>query len=255
MKRVLPSRWLTLAANAVFAAGCAHSPRNVAAPAVPPDLDHVVMAVTDFTRGVAALEAATGASLDSDWTPTLGTSGADVGGTGVRAAFLALADGRFVELVGPAPDGSAVPSLASIFSPYSTPTPIGWAVRTGNADSLRGVLAERALRPGSLRNGALTAANGERHSYRAVEGWPGITTLMPFFVEWMTPRTAPMSGRPPQCTLERLVLDYYAPDSLATRIATASVRVLVAYGSAQTQGIRITLRCPDRTVEFPLHAS
>ena len=246
---------LGVLAATLFAASCTRAPHDAAAPAVPRELDHVVVAVRDFARGVAAIERATGVTLRGDWQASTGTGGADVGGTDVRAALLNLADGQFLEIVGPASDRPVPASLVAIFGPYATPTPVGWAIRTDNADSLGAVLASRGLHPGAPREGVWTGPDGSRFSYKAVEGWPGVTTLVPFFVEWQRSRPSPESARPAQCALERVVLNYYAPDTLAARMARASVHVAVEYASARAQGIRVVLRCPAGRVELPLAAS
>ena len=237
--------------------GCAPHPRATAAPAVPIDLDHVVVAVSNFTRGVGAIEMATGTVLDTGWQAPRGTGGADVGGDGVRAALLALDHGRYLELVGPQEEGfaSRPSALAQLFAPYQTPTPIGWAVRTSDVDSVRRVLSSRALHPGLPRSGILQAPTASAFAYRAVEGWPGVTTLMPFFVQWAAPTGSPAPSHAAQCVIERLGLAFYAPDSLAKRIAVADVHVAVSYSDASIQGIRLTLRCPAGVIEFPARAS
>jgi hypothetical protein len=221
---------------------------------VPTDLDHVVVAVGDFARGVATLEKATGTALTVGWRAPLGTGGADVGGADVQVGLLALDRGRFLELVGPVTDSALTTSRSTLFAPYPAPTPIGWAVRAENVDSVRRALASRAVRTEPPRIGALQTPNGTRADYRALEGWPGVTTLMPFFVQWTPANAAPGRALAPQCSLERLALAFYAPDSLAVRIARADVHVAVEYTGAQTQGIHLTLRCPAGLVELPPRA-
>src|SRR5512133_2560965 len=94
---------VALALIGFVACGRWHAASPAPAPAVPPDLDHVVVAVSDLARGEAWLRAVTGAVPSSGWVAAEGAGGgADVGG-GAGAVLLALGHGRYLELVGPAP--------------------------------------------------------------------------------------------------------------------------------------------------------
>ena len=221
------------------------------APAVPPDLDHVVVAVSDLARGAAWLRSVTGAALSPGWLAVGGSGGADIPGA---AVLLALGHGRYLELVGPAPDSSANPAAQAVFAPYPDPTPIGWAIRTSDVDSTRAVLVARGLGPAAPSAGTRRRPDGATLRYRALQGWSGVTTLMPFFVRWDS-AAGPAASLPPGCELATLRLDFWQPDSLQARIAGAGVRVAVGYGGAtQRQGIRLTMRCPGGTVELPPRA-
>jgi glyoxalase-like protein len=233
--------------------GCARHAAPLA-PVVPADFDHVIAAVDDWSRGVAALRSATGAELSTGWVAVTGTGGADVG-SAARAAILSLGRGRYLELVGPASDRSPVSAADVVFTPYHVPTPIGWAVRTSNVDSARSNLAARGLRPGIIREGERRAPSGRDVRYRTLEGWAGVTTLMPELVEWAAPDETPGDSAPPGCELDQMELVYGAPDSLRARIARAGIHVAVRYGEAAAQGIHLTLRCPTGLIELPLRAS
>lgn len=235
---------------------CGRRPAASPAPAVPPALDHVVVAVSDLARGETWLRAVTGAALSPGWLAAEGGGGgADIGG-GAGAVLLALGHGRYLELVGPAPDSSVTsPAARAAFAPYPEPTPIGWAIRTPDVDSLRGVLAARGLRPAAPGLGARRRPDGGTLRYRALAGWSGVTTLMPFFVQWEAPTASPAASLPSGCELTALRLDFWEPDSLQARIARAGVRVAVGYGGAtQRQAMHLTLRCPRGTVEIPTRA-
>jgi hypothetical protein len=99
--------------------------------------------------------------------------------------------------------------------------------------------------------------DGATLRYRTLQGWPGVTTLMPFFVQResaavSTEFAEPVASLPPGCELTALRLDFWEPDSLGSRIARAGVRVAVGYGgTTQRQGMQLTLRCPAGTVELP----
>ena len=235
-------------------AGCARHAAAPLAPVVPDAFDHVIVAVNDWLRGVAALRSATGAELSTGWVAVTGAGGADVGGA-ARAALLSLGRGRYLELVGPASDRPPGSAADAVFTPYHVPTPIGWAVRTSNVDSARNSLAMRGLRPGTIRDGQRRAPGGRDVRYRALEGWAGVTTLMPEMVEWATPAETPGNSAPPGCELDHMELVYGAPDSLRTRIARADIYVAVRYGEAAAQGIHLTLRCPTGLVELPAPGS
>ena len=256
---------LRVAVALLALAGCGRRPAAppAPAPAVPPDLDHVIVEVSDLARGAAWLRAVTGATPSPGWGTAGGSGGADFGGPGVGAVLLALGHGRYLELVGPAPDGpdSATTAAARArFAPLPVPTPIGWAVRTSDVDGVRAALAARGLRPEAPLPGARRRPDGATFRYRALQGWPYVTTLVPFFVQWEAGHgtVAPAhlaAALPPGCELTELRLDFWEPDSLQARIARAGVRVAVGYGGAtQRQTIHLTMQCPSGTVELPPRA-
>ena len=245
---------LALLTGTVGLLACGH--RRVALsptpePAVPPGFDHVVVAIDSLERGIALLREATGVTPRLIGTNSGRGGGADPG-VGSRSAIIGLGPGRFLELVAPAaPDSGGAPNSAS-YAIYHTLTPIGWAMRTPDSDSLRAALTARALRVQGLYDGERRQPDGKTVRWRVIMPWFGISTVPPFFVDWDRSAGAhPSADAPSGCTLTALTLAYppSVADTLRAQLARAGVHAIVT--PASRQSIDLTLDCPTGRVTLP----
>lgn len=227
------------------------APSPAPEPAVPPGFDHVVVAIDSLERGIALLREATGVTPRLIGTNTGRGGGADPG-AGSRSAILGLGPGRFLELVAPAAPDSGDASYSAGYAIYRTLTPIGWAMRTPDSDSLRATLTARALRVQGLYDGERRQPDGTTVRWRVIMPWFGISTVPPFFVDWDRSAGAhPSADAPPGCTLTALTLTYpsSAAETLRAQLARAGVHATVT--PASRQSIDLTLDCPTGRVTLP----
>lgn len=225
------------------------APSSSAVEAVPAGFDHVIVAIDTFARGVALLRAITGVAPVA-MGPNTGPGFGAYPGRGTQSAVLGLGAGRYLELVGPADTRDGVePSFLAI---YRRLTPIGWAVRSENLDSLHTALARQGWRRGRLfADSSRTRLDGHDLSrWRVLEPWSGISTVPPFFVEWNAAGGRhPSADAPAGCTLATVALDYPHADSLRAQVNRAGVRAQVS--PAARQAIILTLDCPTGRVRLP----
>jgi hypothetical protein len=204
-------------------------------------IDHVILAIDSLDRGIALLRKATGV------TPVYG--GAHPG-QGTQNAILSLGRGTYLELLAPNPQDSSGPAQVAEFARYRALTPVGWAVRTANADSLRTALVSRALPGGVVHPGSRRRRDGAMLSWKTVDPWgPVSEVLLPFFIQWDPSGAHPSSDAPTGCTLEALTFASPIADSVRVLLSKAALRVPVV--QAPREAMSVTLDCLTGPVAFP----
>jgi hypothetical protein len=206
----------------------------------PPGIDHVILAIDSLERGIALLRDATGL------TATYG--GAHPGG-GTQNALLGLGPGVYLELLAPNPQDAAGATRVAEFAGYRTLTPVGWAMGTSNADSLSSHLVARGAASGTVIAGSRQRPDGAVLRWRIVNPWPGVSRLVPFFIEWDAASPHPSTDAQPGCTLAAMSLASPAADSLHTLLGHAAIQILVS--SAPGDAMSVTLDCPTGRLQFP----
>jgi hypothetical protein len=208
--------------------------------AYPANIDHVILAIDSLDRGIALLREATGV--------TAAFGGAHPG-RGTQNALIGLGQGVYLELLAPNPQDSAGPAQVAAFAGVRALTPVGWAVRTSNADSLHALLVSRGVAGGAVRAGSRQRPDGALLRWRTLSPWAGASELLPFFIEWDTAGRHPSVDAPAGCTLAGFALAAPVPDSLRTLLERAVVHVPVAAAPRETMSL--TLDCPKGRIQFP----
>ena len=220
-------------------AACA--PPSVRPTPAPDYFDHVIVAIDSLDRGIALLKELTGIA------PVVGGIHP---GRGTQNALLSLGAGAYLELLAPNPSDRMGPSAVASYAKYRALTPVGWAARTTNADSLRTALLARGERAGEVRPGARALPDGRTLRWRTLAPWPGgRENLLPFFIEWAAAGPHPSADAPAGCTLESMQFIAVAPDSVRGHLANAGIHVSVTRGTSDR--LQIALRCGARIVSLP----
>ena len=213
--------------------------------AVPADLHHVIVGIDSLERGMELLRRVTGL------TPIF--AGAHPG-RGTQNALLSLGPGRYLELLAPNPaDTSAAArtlGMAARLRALRLPTPIGWALGTPDADSLRSTLVARGLPGGTVTPGARTRPDGQTVRWRALGlAWGLRSAVLPFFVEDDAAGPGLSTGAPTGCELTEFALASPHADTVRTLLQRARLSVDVAHAPAER--ISLTLACPQGRVQLP----
>jgi glyoxalase-like protein len=206
----------------------------------PANIDHVILAIDSLDRGIALLREATGVTA---------RFGGAHPGRGTQNALIALGPGVYLELAAPNPRDSAGPAQVAEFAGFRELTPVGWAVRTTDADSLHAFLVSRGLVGGAVRAGSRQRPDGTTLRWRTLDPWGGASELLPFFIEWDPAGTHPSVDAPAGCTLVGIALAAPRPDSLRTLLERAEIHVPVA--AAPREAMSLTLDCPKGRIQFP----
>lgn len=178
---------------------------TTAAPSLADDVDHVVVAIDSLEGGIEMLQQLTGVK------PVYG--GAHPG-RGTHNALLSLGPGVYLELIAPNPADSVRTPRTTSMAAYKLPHPIGWAVRSHDADSLRASLMERGLDGGNVAPGSRERPDGSTLRWRTLTPWGQLnSSILPFYIQW-APGYSGLRGRIrlpnrrvdvrwPQCTWRR----------------------------------------------------
>lgn len=202
-------------------------------------VDHIIVAIDTLERGIAMLRDATGL------TPVFGGVHP---GRGTQNALLSLGSGSYLELLAPNPSDAAGPQMVAGFASAGMLTPMGWALRAQDADSVRLLAISRGLPGGAVAPGSRARSDGSMLRWRTVTPWGSNLPLLPFFIEWQS-RPHPSESSPAGCTLATMALGSTSSDSLRGLLDRLGVQVRVE--PAARDVMRVVLDCPRGRVELP----
>jgi hypothetical protein len=214
---------------------------KIAPPAVPWAVDHIIIGIDSLDRGIALVGQLTGV------TPVYGGVHP---GAGTRNALIALDHGRYLEIMAPNPEGgTAGDAHTGSFAALRTPTPIGWAVRTGNADSVRAAMVRRGLNATPVAAGARQTPTGTTLRWRTFDPFGSERDVLPFLIEWDPATMHPSTSSPSGCSLASLTILSPQPDSLQRLFDRAGMPVTIR--SSARESIVVSLDCPAGRVTLP----
>lgn len=183
------------ASTGAFAASFLTHERIMAAddpPAVPADLDHIIVGVPNLEDGMGRLFQLSGYR-------------AAVGGShpnrGTHNALLNLRNDSYLELLAPDP---AQPALLwhKEIATLSEPTIVGWAMRHTQLDQLASLLKERGVPCTGPIAGSRVRPDGPTLGWRTLTLTNDRKGNLPFFIEWDTTSVHPSSDAPGGCLLQ-----------------------------------------------------
>ncbi|MFI0807059.1 VOC family protein [Streptomyces echinatus] len=207
--------------------------------AIPPLLDHLVLATPDLAATVAEFARRTGV------TPAPG--GAHVG-LGTRNHLVGLGGRRYLEIVGPDPEQSE----------HAGPRPFGvdrlagpavptWAISPPDLDATIARAREQGHDPGPVRPMSRRRPDGTLLRWRLTDAGPGEASgVVPFLIDWGDSRHPAASGLP---VTPLLAVSASVPDPEEAH------RLLAALGTALTlttgpAALSFTVTTPNGPVTF-----
>ena len=234
----MPTRLTSLASVMLMATPAFGAAGQASLPGAP-HIDHVILAVNDLDRGIAAFTRLTGV------TPVRGGSHP---GRGTANALASLGDGRYLELLGPASAvrDSVPPDLAGLDSL----TPYGWAIGTNDLPALIARVRKAGFTITDPGPGSRRRPDGSLLSWTtaAVSG-PDLV-LAPFFIQWGEGTAHPSATSPSGCRLVDLTLRAPAAEALRNLFRAVGVGVLVETGAGRS--MTLALDCPRGRVTFTM---
>ncbi len=195
------------------------------------DLDHIILATPQLTRGIEEFTRLTG---------VVPRRGGQHPGRGTENALVSLGAGHYLELL--APIATAADSTPARL------TPVGWALHTRALPSLLTRVRAQGFQllgpiPGSRRT-----LDGTLLEWRtATPGGPGLEAA-PFFIEWAEGTPHPSTTSPGGCRL--VSLELVAPDITRLEEFFRAVGYQATIRQGGTRGLRVTLECPRGRVTF-----
>jgi hypothetical protein len=162
-------------------------------PAIPVDLDHIVVGFPNLEDGMARLLQLSGYH-------------AAVGGShpnrGTRNALLNLGNNSYLELLAPDP---SQPTLAwhQEITTLTELTIVGWAIRHADLNQLSSLLKERGVPCTDPIPGSRTRPDGQTLSWRTLRLADDLKGNLPFFIEWDSSSPHPSTDAPGGCLLQQ----------------------------------------------------
>jgi hypothetical protein len=163
-------------------------------------LDHIALGVPDTLAAVEQLRAQTGAEIFSPEEPETGQW--------YLSAGLPLDEGRFVEIIGPAPGVDGHP-FADILRSLPEPQLVFWYLRTGDWDTV----ATRADHAGWPLTRVEEVDDPRFHSYRRAGFGHRLDPVVPNLIEWR--RRRPGSTDNGVCSITEFRLGHPEPAPIA----------------------------------------
>jgi hypothetical protein len=161
-------------------------------PAIPPDLDHIIVGFPNLEDGInrlfdlAGYRAAVGGSH-----PNRGT----------RNALLNLGHNSYFELLAPDP---AQPALLwhKEIAALTELTIVGWAIRHTELDKLASLLKQRGVPCTDPIPGSRVRPDGQTLRWRMLRLMDDLKGNLPFFIDWDSASVHPSSNAPGGCLLQ-----------------------------------------------------
>jgi Glyoxalase-like domain len=169
-------------------------------PAIPPDLDHIIVGFPNLEDGINRLFQLCGYR-------------AAVGGShpnrGTRNALLNLGNNSYLELLAPDP---AQPALLwhKEIAALTELTIVGWAIRHAELDKLATLLKERGVLCTDPIPGSRVRPDGQTLNWRKLTLVDDLKGNLPFFIDWDSATRHPSSDAPGGCLLQ----EFRATDAL-----------------------------------------
>lgn len=162
--------------------------------------------------------------------------------------MIGLGAGRYLELLAPNPDDGEGAAVVAAFAEYRALTPVGWAIRSLDLESVLARASRNGLPGGSVTPGARRRPDGTTLRWRTLIPWGTPSGLLPFFIEWDRAGPHPSAEVPAGCQLAGFALSSPAADALTAMLRGAGVAITVA--PAAREEMAVTLACEQGRVEF-----
>lgn len=161
-------------------------------PAVPRDLDHIIVGFPNLEDGMARLFQMSG------YRAALGGSHP---GRGTRNDLLNLGNNSYLELLAPDP---AQPALVwhKELAALRELTIVGWAMRHTQLDQLASLLKERGVPCSDPMAGSRVRPDGQTLHWRTLMLADDRKGNLPFFIEWDSASPHPSADAPGGCLLQ-----------------------------------------------------
>jgi catechol 2,3-dioxygenase-like lactoylglutathione lyase family enzyme len=194
------SRRFFLAATAAALA----VPRFLGAKA-PEALDHIILGISDFDRGIAFVEEKTGVRA---------AFGGVHPGRGTQNALLSLAQRRYLEIIAPDPKQNVPPQIPGLRK-LKEPRLVGWAVHTDDIAATAKRASGAGIAIGEIRDGSRVRPDGKTLRWKSFSLKRDRHGLLPFFIEWNRDSVHPSTDAPAGCGLAHFSIG--SPDPAALR--------------------------------------
>lgn len=203
-------------------------------PAVPTDLDHILLGINDLDLGIAWMEARCGVRA---------AFGGVHPGRGTRNALLSLGPRRYLEIIAPDPQQSGSGSgheIADALRAIEQPRLVGWAVHSDDLAALAQRATESGIAIEGPRDGSRARPDGKVLRWKSFSLKQDYADLLPFFIEWGRDSMHPSQDAPPGCKLESFFIEAETAKDIEQVTHKLSLDVQIKPGKTSALRARIT---------------
>ena len=201
-------------------------------------LDHLVLGIDDLDRGIDWVEQRTGVRA---------IYGGAHPGRGTCNALLSLGPDRYLEIIAPDPQQTALAWFTRIRE-LKEPRLLTWAVHTSDLASLAENIVAAGFSISGPHDGRRSRPDGKILSWKLFHLQDNRDGLLPFFIEWGRGSVHPAVDAPAGCTLDRLRLQSPDVEQMARTCQLLDVAVDVEHGEHP----RLLARITSKRGEFEL---
>lgn len=218
-------QFLRFSAFAIVAhAGLGYGTENM--PAVPQELDHILLGVADLDRGIAWFEERSGVRA---------MPGGVHPGRGTRNALISFGARRYLEIIAPDPAQAAVRNpMVDGLRALQKPHLVGWAAHTDDLESVfekantAGVAAEQP------RDGSRARPDGKMLHWKSFNLRNDFGGVLPFFIQWSADSVHPSQDAPGGCRLQHFTIQSPAANDVTEIARKLGLNVEVRTGNTLT---------------------
>jgi hypothetical protein len=201
-------RWFLALGAATIVMRRSSGAKNVSA--VPTDLDHILLGVSNLDQGIAWMENRSGVRA---------VVGGVHPGRGTRNALLALGPRRYLEIIAPDPQQAGSPASreewAARLNAMQEPRLIGWATHTNDLAAMVQKARAGGTAMDTARDGSRARPDGKVLRWKSFGLQEDYAGLLPFFIEWSRDSVHPSQDAPAGCKLMQFSVESPSAKQLA----------------------------------------
>ncbi|HKD81906.1 MAG TPA: VOC family protein [Candidatus Angelobacter sp.] len=202
--------------------------------AVPADLDHILLGISNVDHGISWLEERSGVRA---------MFGGVHPGRGTLNALLSLGPRRYLEVIAPDPQQSSVSNeMVDLLRKIQEPRLIGWAAHTNDLGGVMQKAAAAGIAIENPRDGSRTRPDGKTLHWKSFSLKEDYAGVLPFFIEWSAGSVHPSQDAPAGCTLQNFFVESPAVKEVRSIAAKLGLNLEAKPGKKPFLGARIAGR-------------
>ena len=203
-------------------------------------VDHLVYSTPDLDEGIHLVEQLFGTDV---------TPGGRHENWGTRNALVSLGEASYLEIIGPDPQRSIrqTPRLFNI-DRVDRPRLVTWAAKGSNLTDIVASARSAGIDLGDVSHGNRLLPDGTMLEWQLTDPYADrMGGIIPFFINWGD-TAHPAAALPAHCELIAVNLEH--PHAQEAELAMKSVGITTQVATADTAGIRASIRTPNGIVNL-----
>ena len=197
-----------------------------------------------FLLGCSSLEA--GIQFVKDKTGIEAIKGGKHPFIGTHNALISLGEKVYLEIIAPDPEAKALIPSYAFLKEMNAPSLFMWAARTDNMNDLLKHVQEAGYKNSGILPGSRQRADASVLKWRSLSVETGITSVVPFFIEWDISSRHPAIDSPKGCSIISFEIEYPEPEKLKT--VFTQLQIDVPLKQATKASLQLKINSPKGTI-------